>query len=200
MVVSDFYAFHSHFKTRLLLHFKDSSRGSFHILSSVTDLLKNSSKLKAIILIARTELESEILAEFGKKSGIPIISFPSPGFQSRATKTEELQSPIGSSWAYNLLFDLACAVEKLTTRTAAKPDHYYSNSELLDEVSAGAKFVNRESVPSASLEVVNAMIMNRGGGKRKKKKIWVPFRRSREIRRTDRGIFKTREKDGPSTE
>ncbi|KAK9282348.1 hypothetical protein L1049_005265 [Liquidambar formosana] len=79
MAVSDFYSLHSHYKTRIILHTRDSKGDPLHALSAARDLLENI-KVQAIIG-PHTSIETKLLAELGDKTEVPIISFstsPSP--------------------------------------------------------------------------------------------------------------------------
>ncbi|KAJ4846634.1 hypothetical protein Tsubulata_014647 [Turnera subulata] len=92
MAVSDFYSKHSHYKTRLVLHTKDSRGDPFCALSSVYNghlphyftlleskcaaiKLMENIKVQAILLGAETPTEAKFLAELGIRAEIPTISF-----------------------------------------------------------------------------------------------------------------------------
>ncbi|KAK2965808.1 hypothetical protein RJ640_025317 [Escallonia rubra] len=79
MAISDFYALNSHYKTRIVLHVKDSKGEPLRALSTALDLLENN-EVQAIIG-PETSLEAKLLALLGDKAKLPILSLaanPSP--------------------------------------------------------------------------------------------------------------------------
>ncbi|RVW75482.1 Glutamate receptor 2.7 [Vitis vinifera] len=73
MAVSDFYSIHRHYKTRLILHTRDSMGDPLYALSSTIDLLEN--KDVHAILGPQTSEEAEFLVHLGDKAGVPIVTF-----------------------------------------------------------------------------------------------------------------------------
>ncbi|KAA8550518.1 hypothetical protein F0562_002202 [Nyssa sinensis] len=81
MAVSEFYALNSHYKTRIVLHTRDSKGEPLPALSAVLDLLENI-KVQAV-MGSETSIEAKFLAVLGDKAKIPIISFTtSPSFST----------------------------------------------------------------------------------------------------------------------
>ncbi|CAH1424794.1 unnamed protein product [Lactuca virosa] len=75
MAISDFYALHHSYKTRIVLHTRDSEGDPVKALSAVDLLLKNT-KVQAIIG-PETHLPSKFLSAFADKAAVPIFSFAS---------------------------------------------------------------------------------------------------------------------------
>ncbi|KAL3517899.1 hypothetical protein ACH5RR_020488 [Cinchona calisaya] len=75
MAISDFYASNDHYKTRIVLHTRDSKGDSMHAISAAVDLLENIN-VQAIIG-PETSLETKFLAVLGDKAKVPIFSFAS---------------------------------------------------------------------------------------------------------------------------
>ncbi|XP_057508915.1 glutamate receptor 1.2-like isoform X2 [Actinidia eriantha] len=73
MAISDFYALNALYKTRIVLHTRDSEGEPLHALSAALDLLENI-KVQAIIG-PETSLEGKLLALLSNKTKVPIISF-----------------------------------------------------------------------------------------------------------------------------
>ncbi|KAK1428542.1 hypothetical protein QVD17_17378 [Tagetes erecta] len=71
--ISDFYASNINYKTRIVLHTRDSKGDPSQALSAVHDLVNNI-KVKAI-LGPETCLEAKLLAPIAKKAKVPIFSF-----------------------------------------------------------------------------------------------------------------------------
>ncbi|KAA8550528.1 hypothetical protein F0562_002212 [Nyssa sinensis] len=81
MAVSEFYALNSHYKTRIVLHTRDSQGEPLPALSAVLDLLENI-KVQAV-MGPETSLEAKFLAVLGDKAKLPILSFTtSPSFST----------------------------------------------------------------------------------------------------------------------
>ncbi|KAK8569954.1 hypothetical protein V6N13_002662 [Hibiscus sabdariffa] len=72
MAVSDFYDRNSHYRTKLVVHTRDSEGDPLLVLSQVLVLLENL-KLHAIIVLENSS-ELKILAKLGSRIKIPIIS------------------------------------------------------------------------------------------------------------------------------
>ncbi|XP_027109701.2 glutamate receptor 1.2-like [Coffea arabica] len=75
MATSDFYASHLGYKTRIVLHTRDSRADSAHAVSAALDLLENI-KVQAIIG-PETSSETKFLAVLAGKAKVPILSFSS---------------------------------------------------------------------------------------------------------------------------
>ncbi|KAL5737985.1 hypothetical protein ACOSP7_030746 [Xanthoceras sorbifolium] len=73
MAISDFYTKHDYYKTRVVLHTRDSKGEPLLALSSALELLQNS-QVRAIFG-AQTSMEAKLLAELGDKTEVPIITF-----------------------------------------------------------------------------------------------------------------------------
>ncbi|KAL5737984.1 hypothetical protein ACOSP7_030745 [Xanthoceras sorbifolium] len=73
MAISDFYTKHDYYKTRVVLHTRDSKGEPLLALSSALELLQNS-QVRAIFG-AQTSMEAKFLAELGDKTKVPIITF-----------------------------------------------------------------------------------------------------------------------------
>ncbi|KAL6331906.1 hypothetical protein AAG906_020254 [Vitis piasezkii] len=73
MAVSDFYSINRHYKTRLILHTRDSMGDPLYALSSAIDLLEN--KDVHAILGPQTSEEAEFLVHLGDKARVPIVTF-----------------------------------------------------------------------------------------------------------------------------
>ncbi|CAL5427068.1 unnamed protein product [Camellia sinensis] len=85
MAISDFYAVNNHYKTRVVLHTRDSNGEPLLALSAgklkvstlpfaALDLIDNI-KVQAMIIGPETSLEEKLLAFLGDKAKVPIISF-----------------------------------------------------------------------------------------------------------------------------
>ncbi|KAI3682564.1 hypothetical protein L1987_82627 [Smallanthus sonchifolius] len=70
---SDFYARNNNYRTRIVLHTRDSKGDPLHALSAVNDLLNNI-KVQAI-LGPETYLEAKLLAPIADKAKVPILAF-----------------------------------------------------------------------------------------------------------------------------
>ncbi|KAL7590121.1 hypothetical protein Lser_V15G39239 [Lactuca serriola] len=75
MAISDFYALHHSYKTRIVIQTRDSEGDPVKALSAVDHLLKNA-KVQAIIG-PETYLPSKLLSLFADKAEVPIFSFAS---------------------------------------------------------------------------------------------------------------------------
>nr|KAJ0194512.1 hypothetical protein LSAT_V11C800427730 [Lactuca sativa] len=73
MAISDFYALNHSYKTRIVVHTRNSKGDTIKALSAVEDLLNNV-KVKAIIG-PETHLQSKLLSLFTNKAKVPIFSF-----------------------------------------------------------------------------------------------------------------------------
>nr|XP_043619838.1 glutamate receptor 1.2-like [Erigeron canadensis] len=73
MAISDFYALNHNYRTKIVLHTRNSKGDPIEALSAVDDLLNNV-KVKAIIG-PETHLQSKLLALFADKVKVPIFSF-----------------------------------------------------------------------------------------------------------------------------
>ncbi|KAA8521445.1 hypothetical protein F0562_012122 [Nyssa sinensis] len=73
MALSDFYASHAHYKTRLVLHAKDSNNSVVGAAAAAQDLLKDV-EVQAIIG-PRTSMQANFVINLGEYAKVPIISF-----------------------------------------------------------------------------------------------------------------------------
>ncbi|XWS17895.1 hypothetical protein CRYUN_Cryun33cG0107700 [Craigia yunnanensis] len=98
MALSDFYAIHPHYKTRLVFNIRDSKQDVVTAAAAALDLIKNV-QVQAIIG-PRTSMEANFVINLGNKSQVPIISFSatSPSLTSlrspyffRATQNDSSQ-------------------------------------------------------------------------------------------------------------
>ncbi|KAF8392930.1 hypothetical protein HHK36_021170 [Tetracentron sinense] len=83
MALSDFYAAHSFYKTRLVLHTRDSKKDVVGAASAALDLLKNV-EVQAIIG-PETSAQANFVLDLGDKAQVPIVSFSatSPSLSSK---------------------------------------------------------------------------------------------------------------------
>ncbi|XP_027061185.2 glutamate receptor 2.8 [Coffea arabica] len=104
MAFSDFYASHSHYKTRLVLHTRDSNNSVIGAAHAASDLMTNA-KVQAI-LGPQTSMQANFLINLGQDAEIPIVSFSatSPTLSSlrsayfiRATLNDSCQAQAISS-------------------------------------------------------------------------------------------------------
>ncbi|XP_057511115.1 glutamate receptor 2.3-like [Actinidia eriantha] len=73
MALSDFYASHDYYKTRIVLNTRDSKNDVVGAAAAALDLLKNV-QVQAI-LGPRTSMQADFVIDLGNKSHVPIISF-----------------------------------------------------------------------------------------------------------------------------
>ncbi|CAI9298543.1 unnamed protein product [Lactuca saligna] len=73
MAIDDFYALNHSYKTRIVVHTRNSKGDLVNAMSAVDDLLKNV-KVQAIIG-PETHLQSKLLSVFANKAKVPIFSF-----------------------------------------------------------------------------------------------------------------------------
>ncbi|KAL7187160.1 hypothetical protein ACSBR1_037264 [Camellia fascicularis] len=73
MALSDFYASHGHYRTRLLLNTRDSKNDVVGAAAAALDLLKNV-EVQAIIG-PETSMQADFVIDLGDKAQVPIISF-----------------------------------------------------------------------------------------------------------------------------
>ncbi|KAF8392932.1 hypothetical protein HHK36_021172 [Tetracentron sinense] len=83
MALSDFYAAHSFYKTRLVLHNRDSKKDVVGAASA--DLLKNV-EVQAIIG-PETSAQANFVADLGVKAQVPIVSFSATSSSLSSTRT-----------------------------------------------------------------------------------------------------------------
>ncbi|KAD4584316.1 hypothetical protein E3N88_21917 [Mikania micrantha] len=73
IAVSEFYAVNSHYKTRIVLHSRDTHGEPMHAVSATLDLME---KLKVqAILGSQSEAEAKLMALLGDQATTPILSF-----------------------------------------------------------------------------------------------------------------------------
>ncbi|KAF5936362.1 hypothetical protein HYC85_027491 [Camellia sinensis] len=73
MALSDFYASHGHYRTRLVLNTRDSKKDVVGAAAAALDLLKNV-EVQAIIG-PETSMQADFVIDLGEKAQVPIISF-----------------------------------------------------------------------------------------------------------------------------
>ncbi|XP_062098518.1 glutamate receptor 2.1-like isoform X2 [Humulus lupulus] len=73
LALSDLYASHAHFKTRLVLNIRDSKKDIVSAASAALDLIKNV-QVQAILGPQRSS-QAKFIIELGQKAQVPIISF-----------------------------------------------------------------------------------------------------------------------------
>ncbi|KAL4319274.1 hypothetical protein GQ457_18G003300 [Hibiscus cannabinus] len=73
MALSDFYAAHPHYKTRLVLHTRDSIGDTVAAAAAAVDLIRNVG-VQAIIG-PRSSMQADFVISLGNKSHVPIVSF-----------------------------------------------------------------------------------------------------------------------------
>ncbi|KAK1436981.1 hypothetical protein QVD17_02765 [Tagetes erecta] len=79
MAVSEFYTINNHYKTRIVLHIRDTHGEPLHALSAALDLLEKT-KVQAI-LGSQSTAEAKFLAGLGDQAKIPVLSLsPIPSF------------------------------------------------------------------------------------------------------------------------
>ncbi|XP_062099521.1 glutamate receptor 2.8-like isoform X2 [Humulus lupulus] len=76
LALSDLYASHAHFKTRLVLNIRDSNKDIVSAASAALDLIKNV-QVEAIIGPQRSA-QAKFIIDLGQKAQVPIISFSAP--------------------------------------------------------------------------------------------------------------------------
>uniref|UniRef100_F6H9F3 Receptor ligand binding region domain-containing protein n=1 Tax=Vitis vinifera TaxID=29760 RepID=F6H9F3_VITVI len=100
MALSDFYASHGHYKTRLALEIRDSKRDVVGAAAAALDLLQNEEV--QVIIGPATSMQANFVIYLGDKAHVPIISFSatSPSLSSlqsryfvRATLNDSAQVP-----------------------------------------------------------------------------------------------------------
>ncbi|XP_062005880.1 glutamate receptor 2.8-like [Rosa rugosa] len=74
MAISDFYASHASYKTRLLLHIRDSKGDVVVEAGEAVDLIKNL-EVQAIIIGPESSMQAKYAMNLGDKAQVPIISF-----------------------------------------------------------------------------------------------------------------------------
>ncbi|KAM1079449.1 hypothetical protein ACFX2B_014006 [Malus domestica] len=81
MALSDFYASHAYYKTRLVLHTRDSMRDVVAEAAAALELIKDV-EVQAIIIGPESSKEANFVVNLGDKAQVPVISFsttsPSP--------------------------------------------------------------------------------------------------------------------------
>ncbi|KAI3929221.1 hypothetical protein MKX01_006457 [Papaver californicum] len=85
MAVSDFYSANPTYKTRLVLHTRDSNKDIIDAASSAIDLLQNV-QVKAL-LGPQKSFQAEFVANVGNKSQVPVVSFSATSPELSSVKT-----------------------------------------------------------------------------------------------------------------
>ncbi|KAK6912455.1 Ionotropic glutamate receptor [Dillenia turbinata] len=85
MSLSDFYASHAAFRTRLVLYIRDSKKDVVTAASAALDLIKNV-EVQAIIG-PQESMQTNFVAELGDKAHVPIISFSATSPSLSSTQT-----------------------------------------------------------------------------------------------------------------
>ncbi|WOL06456.1 glutamate receptor 2.7 [Canna indica] len=73
MAVEDFYSVHGDYKTRVVLHIRDSKEGAVEATAAAVDLLKNA-RVKAIIG-PMTSRDAAFVIHLGDRTRVPVLSF-----------------------------------------------------------------------------------------------------------------------------
>ncbi|XP_062098477.1 glutamate receptor 2.8-like [Humulus lupulus] len=97
LALSDFYASHAHFKTRLVLNIRDSNEDIVSAASAALDLIKNV-QVEAIIGPQRSD-QAKFIIDLGQKAQVPIISFSatSPSLKIPSQSSYFFQTAISDS-------------------------------------------------------------------------------------------------------
>ncbi|XP_062098501.1 glutamate receptor 2.8-like [Humulus lupulus] len=97
LALSDFYASHAHFKTRLVLNIRDSNKDIVSAASAALDLIKNV-QVEAIIGPQRST-QAKFIIDLGQKAQVPIISFSatSPSLKTPSQSSYFFQTAISDS-------------------------------------------------------------------------------------------------------
>ncbi|KAL4301790.1 hypothetical protein GQ457_10G003090 [Hibiscus cannabinus] len=99
MALSDFYAAHPHYKTRLVLDINDSKDNVVAAAAAAVDLIRNG-EVQAIIG-PRSSMQADFVISLGNKSQVPIISF-----SATSPSLTSLHSPYFFQAAQNGLFQV----------------------------------------------------------------------------------------------
>ncbi|XP_040364559.1 glutamate receptor 2.8 [Rosa chinensis] len=94
LAISDFYASHVHYKTRLVLNIRESKNNIVAAAAKALDLIKNE-KVKAIIGPV-TSMETSFVISLGEEARVPIISF-----SATSPSLTSLSSPYFFQFAQN---------------------------------------------------------------------------------------------------
>ncbi|MCL7050991.1 hypothetical protein MKW94_015226 [Papaver nudicaule] len=74
IALNDFYATRNFYKTRIVLHTRDSKNDNLHAASAALDLLKH--KNVKVIIVPEKTVQASFVVDLGQKAQVPIISFP----------------------------------------------------------------------------------------------------------------------------
>ncbi|KAI3932708.1 hypothetical protein MKW98_012679 [Papaver atlanticum] len=85
MALSDFYSSNPTYKTRLVLHTRDSNKDIIDAASSAVDLLQNV-QVKALLGLQKS-FQAEFVANIGTKSQVPVVSFSATSPELSSVKT-----------------------------------------------------------------------------------------------------------------
>ncbi|KAI3895414.1 hypothetical protein MKX03_036148 [Papaver bracteatum] len=74
IALTDFYATHNFYKTRIVLHTRDSKNDNVHAASAALDLIRH--KNVKVIIVPERSVQTSFVVDLGEKAQVPIISFP----------------------------------------------------------------------------------------------------------------------------
>ncbi|KAI3944206.1 hypothetical protein MKW98_016436 [Papaver atlanticum] len=74
VALTDFYATHNFYKTRIVLHTRDSKNDNVHAASAALDLLRHINV--KVIIVPEKSVQASFVFDVGEKAQVPIISFP----------------------------------------------------------------------------------------------------------------------------
>ncbi|KAI3986916.1 hypothetical protein MKX01_014617 [Papaver californicum] len=82
IALTDFYATHNFYKTRIVLHTRDSKSDNLHSAAAALDLLTHINV--KVIIVPEESVQSSFVVDLGEKAQVPVISFPafSPSMSS----------------------------------------------------------------------------------------------------------------------
>ncbi|KAI3917345.1 hypothetical protein MKW98_027264 [Papaver atlanticum] len=74
IALTDFYATHNFYKTRIVLHTRDSKNDNVHAASAALDLMRH--KNVKVIIVPERSVQTSFVVDLGEKAQVPIIYFP----------------------------------------------------------------------------------------------------------------------------